>query len=247
MQEQADFVTIRLAMPAKALNDNKKITELFEAGAHFGFGKSRRHPSVSKYIFGSKNKLDIFDLEKTSVSLQNALEFIKKLSEAKGTLLFVGGKNEARDIVKSAAESVNMPYVDGRWIGGTLTNFSIIRKRVDTMLDLMSQREKGELGKYTKKERLLIDRKILKLHNFFHGLVNLTSLPKAVFIVDPRYEETALREARQLKIPVVALCGSDNDIKYVDYPMPGNDSARKSIAYFVNAVKEAYKVESTKL
>jgi small subunit ribosomal protein S2 len=134
-----------------------------------------------------------------------------------------------------------MPYVAGRWIGGTMTNFPIIRKRVDTMLDLMSQREKGELAKYTKKERLLIDRKIEKLRNLFHGLVNLTALPKAVFIVDPRYEETALREARQLGIPVVALCGSDNNIKDIDYPIPGNDSARKSIAYFVNAVKEAYK------
>ena len=109
------------------------------------------------------------------------------------------------------------------------------------MLDLMSQREKGELSKYTKKERLMIDRKIDKLRNFFHGLVNLTALPKAVFIVDPRFEDTAFREARQLKIPVIALCGSDNDIKNIDYPIPGNDSARKSIQYFVNAVTRAYK------
>ena len=226
---------------SKVATDNKTITNLLEVGAHFGFGKSRRHPTMGEYIYGSKNKTDIFDLEKTSVVLETALEFVKKLGESKGSLLLVGGKNEARDIVKEGAEGLNMPYVDGRWIGGTLTNFSIIRKRVDTMLDLMSQREKGELSKYTKKERLMIDRKIDKLHNFFHGLVNLTALPKAVFIVDPRYEDTAFREARQLKIPVIALCGSDNDIKNIDYPIPGNDSARKSIQYFVNAVASAYK------
>ncbi len=234
------FGTIFLVMP-KISEDNKIISDLFEVGAHFGFGKSRRHPSVSDYIFGSKNKTDIFDLEKTSVSLENALEFVKKLGETKGTLLFVGGKNEVRDIIKGAAESIGMPYVASRWIGGTLTNFPIIRKRVDIMLDLISQREKGELSKYTKKERLMIDRDIERLHNFFHGLVNLTALPKALFIVDPRKEETALHEAKKLNIPVIALCGSDNNIKDINYPIPGNDSARKSTSYFVNAVKQAYK------
>lgn len=220
---------------------NNMIDKLFEVGAHFGFGKGRRHPSIGDYIFGSKNKTDIFDLEKTNIALNTALEFVKKLGAEKGTLLFVGGKNEARDIVKKHAEEIKMPYVAGRWIGGSLTNFPIIRKRVDTMLDLISQREKGELGKYTKKERLMIDRDIERLQNFFAGLVNLTALPKALFIIDPRKEETALREAKKLKIPVVALCGSDNKITEIDYPIPGNDSARKSLEYFVNAIKEAYK------
>jgi small subunit ribosomal protein S2 len=220
--------------------DNKAITDLFEVGAHYGYGRSRRHPSVGDFIFGSKNKTDIFDLEKTSVSLESALEYIKKLGESKGTLLFVGGKNEAREIVKNAAEKINMPYVAGRWIGGSLTNFPIIRKRVDTMLSLKDQMEKGELAKYTKKERLMISRDIERLDNFFHGLVTLTSLPKALFIVDPRKEDTALKEAKKLNIPVVALCGSDNNIKTVDHAILGNDSARKSIEYFVNQVATAY-------
>lgn len=241
LRKGTNFDTISLVVSVKMENSNKAIEELSKVGAHFGFGRSRRHPSVSPFIFGSKNKTDIFDLEKTSTLLQNALEFIKKLSEAKGTLLFVGGKNEAREIVRKAAENVNMPYVASRWIGGTLTNFSVIRKRVDTMLDLLSKREKGELAKYTKKERLMIDRDIDRLDNFFHGLVNLTSLPKALFIVDPRREETALREAKRLHIPVVALCSTDNNIKLLDYPILGNDSARKSIEYFVNAVANAYK------
>lgn len=219
----------------------KVIDELFTAGAHFGFPKSRRHPSVAEYIFGSKNKNDIFDLEKTSVSLEKALEFVKKLGSEKASLLLVGGKSEAREAVKKAADEIEMPYVASRWIGGTLTNFPVIRKRVDTMLDLMSQKEKGELAKYTKKERLEIDRDIEKLQSFFHGIVRLTAIPKAIFIVDPRKEEIALREAKRLNIPVIALCGSDNKLSDIDYPIIGNDSSRKSIEYFVNAVKNAYK------
>lgn len=220
--------------------DKSNLDELFKNGAHFGFGRSRRHPSVKNFIFGSKNKADIFDLEKTSAQFEVALEFVKKLGESKGQLLFVGGKSEAREIIKSAAEKIGAPYVAGRWIGGTLTNFGQIRKRVDTMLDLTSQKEKGELGKYTKKERLLIDRDIAKLNIFFGGIVPMTALPKALFVVDSRFEETAVREAKNLGIPVVALCGSDTDIKLVDYPIPGNDSAKASIKYFVDKIASVY-------
>jgi small subunit ribosomal protein S2 len=227
-----------MATEAKEVKTN--LDELFKNGAHFGFGKSRRHPSVKNFIYGSKNKTDIFDLEKTSVELERALEFVKKLASEKGQILFVGGKNEAREIVKSAALAIDMPYVAGRWIGGTLTNFPQIRKRVETMLDLKSQKEKGELTKYTKKERLLIDRDIEKLDNFFGGIVLMAALPKALFLVDARYEDTALREATQLGIPVIALCGSDNDLKKVTYPIPGNDSSRVSIKFFTDKIKEAY-------
>jgi small subunit ribosomal protein S2 len=216
------------------------LDELFKSGAHFGFGKSRRHPSIRDFIFGSKNKTDIFDLEKTSIELEKALEFVHKLGEEKGQILFVGGKNEAREAVKAGAERIGMPYVAGRWIGGTLTNFTEIRKRVDTMLDLLSQKEKGELAKYTKKERLLIDRDIEKLQRFFSGIVSMTSMPKAIFLVDARYEDTALREAKQLGIPVIALCGSDTNIKPIDMPIPGNDSAKASIKFFVDKIVQAY-------
>ncbi len=213
---------------------------LFKAGAHFGFGKSRRHPSADKFIFGSKNRTDIFDLEKTDEALAKATAFVASLAAANSTILFVGGKNEARDIVERAGKEAGMPYVASRWIGGTLTNWSEIRKRVDTMLDLLSQKEKGELGKYTKKERLLIDRDIEKLQKMFGGISTMTALPKALFIIDPRYEETALKEAKVLKIPVLALCGSDNNFNLVNYPVPGNDSSRESIQYFVNKIVESY-------
>lgn len=225
----------------EVLNNEKKLEELLKAGAHFGFPKSRRHPSVSPYIFGSKNKIDIFDLEKTEETLKKACDFITKLGENKSVVLFVGGKNEAQTLIKEAAESIDMPYSAGRWVGGTLTNFSEIRKRVDMMLDLISQKEKGELIKYTKKERLLIGKKIEKLQKMYWGIKDMTALPKAMFIVDPRYEDIALNEAKILNIPVVALCGSDNNISDIDFPIAANDSNIASIKYFVGKITESYR------
>lgn len=222
------------------LKINPKLEELFEVGAHFGFSKSKRHPSISKYLFGSKNKIDIFDLEKTDECLEKALNFVTELAANKSTILFVGGKNESQNIIKESAEKIGMPYIASRWIGGTLTNFSEIRKRIDMMLDLISQKEKGELSKYTKKERLLIDRKIDKLLKMFDGIKNLTSLPKALFIVDPRFEKTALKEAAAMKIPVIALCGSDNDISKINFPIPANDANMASIGFFANKIIESY-------
>jgi len=219
---------------------DQNLDELFKAGAHFGFGKSRRHPSTTPYIFGSKNKIDIFDLEKTHENLEKACEFVADLASKNAPILFVGGKNEAQEIIKGEAEKIDQPYLAGRWIGGTLTNFPEIRKRVDMMLDLLSQKEKGELIKYTKKERLLIDRKIEKLQKMFWGIKDMATLPKALFIVDPRFEETALRVAQNLKIPVVALCGSDNNIVGINYPISANDSSITSIRFFVEKITEAY-------
>lgn len=227
-------------------NTDCNLDEFFKAGAHFGFGKSRRHPSVTSYIFGSKNRTDIFDLEKTQHLLQKAADFVSSLATTKSVILFVGGKNEAQRIIKEIAEKIGMPYVASRWIGGTLTNFLEIRKRIDMMSDLLSQKEKGELAKYTKKERLLIDRKIEKLRKMFEGIKNMTALPKALFILDPRYEETALKEARGLNIPIIALCGSDNNIANIDYPILANDSNIASIEFFVSKIAEAYKKSNPK-
>jgi small subunit ribosomal protein S2 len=233
-------VTKTSAQGGPVLGGEANLDELFKAGAHFGFGKSRRHPSTASFIFGSKNKVDIFDLEKTHKALSKALEFVAKLAENKGVILFIGGKNEAQNIIKEEAEKIGMPYLAGRWIGGTLTNFPEIRKRIDIMLDLLSQKEKGELSKYTKKERILIDRKIEKLQKMFGGIKDMVNLPKALFIVDPRFEETALREAQNLNIPVIALCGSDNNLAGINYPIPANDSNIASIKYFVEKIAKAY-------
>lgn len=216
------------------------VQSLFEAGAHFGFVKSRRHPSAKPFIFGVKNKIEIFDLEKTKTQLETALEFVKGLASKSGQILFVSGKNEARESISSTAESINMPFVAGRFIGGTLTNFPEIRKRVEKMETLVSQKEKGELAKYTKKERLLIDREIAKLHSFFFGISVMKRLPQAIFVVDAKKEAIAVKEAKKMGIPVMALCGSDNDMEGVDYPIPANDSSKASISYFLKQIAGAY-------
>lgn len=223
----------------KTTEANKAVEALFKAGAHYGLIRSRRHPSTKPYIFGVKNKVEIFDLEKTEEKLQEAKDFIKGIVAAGGMVLFVGGKNEARASVLAGAERAGQPYVAGRWLGGTLTNFTEIKKRIAKLEDLTTQREKGELGKYTKKERLLIDREIVKLNRDFSGLTPMRSLPKALFVIDPKREEIAVLEAHNLHIPVVALASSDCNLREVEYAIPANDSSVKSIEYFVNEIAAA--------
>ena len=216
------------------------IDRMFKAGAHFAYSKSRRHPSAKPYIFGVKNRVEIFDLEKTEELLKNARQFVMSLGKEGKTLLFVGGKAEARDAVRSGAKSVEMPYVAGRWIGGTITNFGQIKSRINKLADLLAQREKGELAKYTKKERLLIDREIDRLNVYFSGLSSLKDLPKALFVIDSGREKIAVEEAHKAGIPVVALAGSDCDLKQVEYPIVGNDSSVASISLFLNEITSAY-------
>ena len=255
------------------------IKALFEAGAHFGYSRTRRHPTASPFIFGTKDRSDIFDLEETQRRLEAACAFAGSISgsapavagasarieqsslpvrsaqtgeKAAGLpvrdtqtgrarqLLFVGGKNEAVDIIKGVSERTGAPYVAGRWIGGTLTNFKNIRKRIDRLEKLMSERDSGELEKYTKKERLLIDREITELLARFGGLVKMLDLPSALFIVDTKREETAVREANQLGIPVIGLSSSDCDFSMVQYPVPANDTSVRSIRLVTETIAEAF-------
>lgn len=220
---------------------NPAIEAMFKAGAHFAYSKTRRHPSAKPFIFGVKNRVEIFDLEKTLEQLNAAKDYVRSLGEAGSTVLFVGGKNEAKDAIKAGAELIGMPYVAGRWIGGTITNFSEIRGRVEKMEDLISKREKGELAKYTKKERLIIDREIDKLKEMFSGLSKLKAAPKALFIVDAKREHNALEEANAINIPVVSLSGSDCDLTAVKYAIPANDSALRSVKLFVDEIVGAYR------
>lgn len=221
--------------------NKERIDEMFKAGAHFGYSKTRRHPSVASYIFGVKNKVEVIDLEKTEELLSKAVEFVFNLAKEGRQILFVGGKNEARGALKFAAESIGMPFVDGRWIGGTLTNFPEIKKRLTKLEDLVKQKEKGELSKYTKKERLMIDREIANLERFFSGISSMKDLPKALFIIDSKKEEIAVTEARKMNIPVVALTGTDCDISLINYPIVANDSSVSSITFFANEIAKAYK------
>jgi len=225
-----------------ASNTGKSIfNALFSVGAHFGFVKSRRHPSAKPFIFGSKNSLEIFDLEKTSKELEKALTFVGEKGKEAVSGLWVGGKNEAREAVKKAGLELEMPYVAGRWIGGTLSNFSEIKKRIARLEELTNQREKGELSKYTKKERLLFDREIEKLTIYFGGLSQLKTMPKFLVVIDPKKEYIAVAEARKIGIPVVALAGSDSNLYELDYAIPGNDSSRQSIAFILTELVAAYK------
>lgn len=218
-----------------------KIEEMFKAGAHFGYVRARRHPTAAPYIFGVKNRIEIFDLEKTEPLLGKAEEFIKKLGSEGKMILFVGGKSEAKEAIRRGALSLDMPFVAGRWIGGSLSNFDSIRKRVNKYLDLTDKREKGELGKYTKKERLLIDREIVRLETLFSGLIPLTKTPDAMFVVDAKKEHIAVAEAKKLKIPVIALCGSDCNLKDVTHAIVGNDASVSSVQFFVDQMVNAYK------
>ena len=216
------------------------IKKLYDAGAHVALARTRRHPSSVPFIFNTKDHTDVFDLEETARRLQTALEFIRELAKSGKALVFVGGKNEVLSIIKEAAQRAGAPSVAGRWIGGTLTNFKNIRKRIDRLQRLMGERERGELEKYTKRERLLIDREIDELLARFGGLVNMTELPAALFAVDTRHEHTAIKEANQLGIPVVGLASSDCDFSLVQYPIPANDTSVKSVRLVCDEIAEAY-------
>ena len=218
------------------------IEAMFGAGTHFGLGRSRRNPTVAPFIFGTKNSTDLFDLEKTISTLEKAKAFATQLGSEGKTIIFVGGKREASAAVKLAAQSLNLPYVEGRWIGGTFTNFPQVRKRIDRYEKIVSDREKGELLKYTKRERMLIGKEVEKLEKMFYGIVSLKKLPDAMFVIDPRREHNAVKEAADVKVPVIALANSDCDISDVDYPIVGNDGSRQSIQFYVNEIVKAYQV-----
>lgn len=216
------------------------IDKLFSVGAHFAYAKSRRHPSLASFIFGSKGGTELFDLEKTVQCLEDALTFVKKLASERKVILFISGKAEARGALERAAQRLNLPYVAGRWIGGTLTNFSEIRKRLNRLQELTDMREKGELAKFTKLERLLIDREITELEEMFGGLKGMTKLPDALMIIDPKQENGAVDEAVQLKIPIIALMNSDCNRAPIQHPIPGNDASQQNIEFVLDEVARVY-------
>lgn len=216
------------------------IQTLFKSGAHFGYSRTRRHPSAEPFLFGTADRTDIFDLEETQRRLEAASTFLASQARARKQVLFVGGKNEVLGIVRDAALRAGVPYVAGRWIGGTLTNFKNIRKRIDRLGKLSSERDSGALEKYTKRERLLIDREITELLARFGGLVSMADLPGALFVVDTRREKTAVAEANQLGIPIVGLASSDCDFSLIQYPVPANDTSVGSVKLIVDSIALAY-------
>ncbi|MEK7190493.1 MAG: 30S ribosomal protein S2 [Patescibacteria group bacterium] len=222
-------------------NNDTTIEQMFKAGAHYGYSKTRRHPSVSSFIYATKNNGDIINLEKTSAMLNVAMEFIKNLGAQGKVVLFVGTKPEAKVIIKEMAESLNMPYVIERWIGGTLSNFTEIKKRIIELENYQKNSQGGGLDKYTKKERVVMAKKMEKLARYYTGLLGLKKSPDALFIVDARSEHIAATEAEKMSVPVIALVNSDSNIKNIDYPIVANDSGIPSIRFFATAIVDAYK------
>ena len=219
---------------------NGQVEEMFVAGAHYGYQKSRRHPSTSQYIFATKNGVDIINIEKTKELFDKAIAEVERLAQSGKTILFVGTKAEARQQIIETALSLNMPYVSERWVGGTLTNFPEIKKRIIKLLDLRDQKEKGGLDKYTKKERLLIDREMDDMTKNFQGVTGITKTPDAMFVVDPKKEHIAVSEAHKMNLPVIALANTDCNTKHTDFPIIANDASISSITYFLEQIKSAY-------
>jgi small subunit ribosomal protein S2 len=235
-------------MPTAQKDRNSIIEAMFKVGAHFGLSKSRRHPSTKKFVFGVKNNIEILDLEKTEEALAKAKAFVAAIAATGKQALFVSGKSEAIPAVRAAALKAGQPMVAGRWIGGTLTNFGQIRKRIDIYENRLKEKEKGELAKYTKKERLLIDREIAKLELMFGGIVSMREKPGVMIVVDPKKEFIAVEEARQTGVPVVAIASTDCDISLVNHAIPANDSSASSAAFFLDELARAYvdgRVEKT--
>ncbi|MBI2609944.1 30S ribosomal protein S2 [Candidatus Giovannonibacteria bacterium] len=218
-----------------------ELEAMFRAGLHFAYSRSRRHPKMSSYMYGIKNNVEVFELSKVRECLRSAEGFFAKIGERKGNILLVGTKPSVGPLVKEMGLNLNLPYVSERWVGGTLTNGKVIRERIKFFEDLKRKKESGELEKYTKKERLGLSRKIEALERYLGGIVNIKNDLDAIFIVDPKEEKTALHEALNVKLPIVAILSSDNDPSGILYPIPSNDTAVSSIAYITQRLTEAYR------
>ncbi len=214
------------------------IEEMLKAGMHFGHRTSKWHPKMEPFIFTQRNGVHIIDLRKTHKMLATALEFMKKMSVEGKTILFVGTKTQAKLPMKKLATEIGQPYITGKWIGGLLTNFSVIKRLIKKYVDLMEKKKGGQLKKYTKKEQLDFDREITKLEEKVGGLTELKKLPDALFVWDIKVEKNAVLEAKTKNIPVIAVCDTNVNPLNVKYVIPSNDDATKTIKLVLNLVKE---------
>lgn len=220
------------------------VEALAQAGLHYGYSRTRRHPSVKSFIFANKNGTDFIDLEKTAVQFNEALAYLTSVKGAGKTILFVGVKPEIRQLVKEVALSLNAPYVAERFIGGSLTNFPQMKKRVEKLHDLLKKKETGEFSVYTKKEQLLLQRDIDRLDRDFGGVSAMSNLPAAIVVVDPRHEAMCIREAAVCRIPVVALANTDCTLEGIEYPVVGNDGSLASVRFFLETIKDALQAQA---
>ncbi len=218
---------------------NVTMRQMLEAGVHFGHQTRFWHPKMRSYIFGERNKVHIINLEKTLPLFNDAMNFLGKLASNKGTILFVGTKRQAGDIVREEAARCGMPYVDHRWTGGMLTNYKTVKKSIERLKLLEAMEADGSINKLNKKEILLLSREREKLNRSLSGIKNMPGLPDAMFVIDVGYEYIAVSEANKLNIPVVAVVDSNCKPDGVDYVIPGNDDAIRAIRLYAAAAADA--------
>lgn len=239
--KQTSDTASQKATQAKATTFSVDVKDMLEAGCHFGHQAQRWSPKMKQYIYATKNGVHIFDLFKTAQKLEEACQFIYNTAKEGKSVVFIGTKRQAQDILKEEAIGVGAPFIAVRWLGGTISNWDQIKKSLDKMKKLKKDREEGKLDMFTKKERVLIDKDIARLERFLGGIESLTTFPDALFVVDIKKEENAVKEAKAKGIPVVAIVDSNCDPTQVTYPIPANDDAVRSIKLLVHAVITAYK------
>jgi small subunit ribosomal protein S2 len=214
------------------------MREMLEAGVHFGHQTRFWNPKMAPYIFGHRNKIHIINLEKTLPLFEEAMKFVRQLAARRGTILMVGTKRQAREVVAQEAGRAGMPYVDQRWLGGMLTNFKTVKTSLKKLKDMQAQAEAG-LESMNKKEALLFQREIVKLEKDIGGIQDMNALPDALFVIDVGYHKIAVAEAKKLGIPVIAVVDSNHSPADVDYVIPGNDDSSKAVALYARAVADA--------
>ncbi|PIT93444.1 30S ribosomal protein S2 [Candidatus Falkowbacteria bacterium CG10_big_fil_rev_8_21_14_0_10_43_11] len=223
------------------------IEEMLKAGMHFGHRTSKWHPKMAPFIFGERAGVHIIDLQKTAVLFAEALEYVSQMAAENKTILLVGTKDQVRGSIVKTAKELGLPFVENRWLGGTLTNFAVIKHLTKNYLDLKEKKEAGKLAKYTKKEQLEFARKIAKLERMVGGIANLKKLPDAIFIWDIKHEKTALQEAKNKGVPVVAVCDTNVNPASVKYVIPGNDDATKAVKLVLDYFRQAVLDGRTKI
>jgi small subunit ribosomal protein S2 len=214
------------------------MREMLEAGVHFGHQTRFWNPKMAPFIFGHRNKIHIINLEKTLPLFTEAMKFTRQLASKRGTILMVGTKRQARDVVALEAKRSGMPYVDQRWLGGMLTNFKTVKGSIKKLKDMQAQKDAG-LEAMSKKEGLLFEREVTKLEKDIGGIQDMNALPDAMFVIDVGYHKIAIAEAKKLGIPVIGVVDSNHSPEGIDYVIPGNDDSAKAVALYARAIADA--------
>ncbi len=215
------------------------MRQMLEAGVHFGHQTRYWNPKMSQYIFGQRNKIHIVNLEKTLPLFQEAMNHVRRLASNRGTILFVGTKRQARDIVREEAERCGMPYVDHRWLGGMLTNFKTVKQSIKRLHEMEAMMKDGSIERLSKKEALGLQRELEKLERSLGGIKDMNGIPDAMFIIDVGYQKGAVVEANKLGIPVIGVVDTNNSPEGVDFVIPGNDDSSRAIRLYARGVADA--------